>query len=517
MSGYGLFQTSTLGMQSQAHKLNTIGYNIANVNTGGFKRTDTEFETVLSDRFFQQSDIGGVKPYARATNDVQGLVTISNNNLDLAIVGDGFFAVQPELTGTQEIFFTRDGAFEISTVDGQTSSVTADDGSTISVSNGYLVDKNGYFLLGSPINSDGSFSSGAAAPMRVDQFAFIDQGQATTQASMEFNLPQNTEFGDDAELYTLTTYDSAGNARNVNFSFSRALDNNQWRMDFTADNLTSGTLSPGAAYALSVGGTTNRELRFNAADNSVEIVDSTTGIPVAGGFSGLAAGDDITFTDTTSNDLTFTISSINSTGTKISLGSGVTTESTGATTVSAASTASLTETLIFSSIGELQSPTDLTFAATWDDGSTSSFALSIDGMTQFDGDFTPFRTSQDGYGKASITDVGFDKSGHVVGTFSDGTERAIYKVPLYDFANANGLEALNGMLFRESEASGTAVEFFADESSKAQLQPNAHELSNVDIATEFTLMIQTQTAYNMNATTFKTIDEMTTVARDLKA
>jgi flagellar hook protein FlgE len=353
--------------------------------------------------------------------------------------------------------------------------------------------------------------------MRVDQYSFIDQGQATTQASMEFNLPQSTEFGDDAEVYTLTTYDSNGNARNVNFNFSRALDNNQWRMDFTADNLSTGTLSPGAAYALSVGGTTNRELRFNATDNSVEIVDSTTGIPVAGGFSGLAAGDDITFTDTASNDQTFTISSINSTGTKLSLGSGVATESTGAAPVSAASTASLTETLIFSSLGELQSPTDLTFDATWDDGSTSSFTLDINGMTQFDGDFTPFRTSQDGYGRASITDIGFDSAGHVVGTFSDGTQRAIYKVPLYDFTNPNGLEALNGMLFRETEASGAAVDFFADESSKAAFQPNAHELSNVDIAQEFTLMIQTQTAYNMNATTFKTIDEMTTVARDLKA
>ena len=76
MSGYGLFQPSTLGMKSQSHRLNTIGYNIANVNTGGFKRTDTEFETVLSKNFFSQSDNGGVKPYARATNDVQGLSLI---------------------------------------------------------------------------------------------------------------------------------------------------------------------------------------------------------------------------------------------------------------------------------------------------------------------------------------------------------------------------------------------------------------------------------------------------------
>ncbi len=41
--GYSLFQTPTLGMLSQAHALNTLGTNITNINTGGFKRTDTRF------------------------------------------------------------------------------------------------------------------------------------------------------------------------------------------------------------------------------------------------------------------------------------------------------------------------------------------------------------------------------------------------------------------------------------------------------------------------------------------
>jgi len=199
MSGYGLFQPATLGMQSQAHRLSTIGVNIANVNTGGFKRTDTEFETLLSDTSFQQSDLGGVKPYARSTNDVQGLITSTQGTLDLAITGDGFFAVQPEFSGATEVFFTRDGSFNVNTVDGQTSSVTSDDGATISVANGYLVDKNGYFLLGSAAEADGSFSSSAAAPMRVDQYAFTDTGQTTTTAALEINLPANNEFGSTAK------------------------------------------------------------------------------------------------------------------------------------------------------------------------------------------------------------------------------------------------------------------------------------------------------------------------------
>ena len=50
--GYSLFQTPTLGMLSQAHALNTLGTNITNINTGGFKRTDTRFATVLDGKLW---------------------------------------------------------------------------------------------------------------------------------------------------------------------------------------------------------------------------------------------------------------------------------------------------------------------------------------------------------------------------------------------------------------------------------------------------------------------------------
>jgi flagellar hook protein FlgE len=46
--------------------------------------------------------------------------------------------------------------------------------------------------------------------------------------------------------------------------------------------------------------------------------------------------------------------------------------------------------------------------------------------------------------------------------------------------------------------------------------PNSRELSNVDIAQEFSTMIMTQNAYNSSAQVFKTVDEMIQVARDLK-
>ena len=701
MSGYGLFQPATLGMQSQSHKLNTIGYNIANVNSGGFKRTDTMFQTVLSDTIDTQSDYGGVKPFSRATNDVQGLVQSTGGDLDLAISGTGFFGLQSSLTSPDSLFYTRDGSFQINTVNGQTSSATADDGSTITVSNGYLVDKNGFFLKGIAANGDGTFSStGTAAPMRVDQYAFTDQGKPTTAAGLEFNLPSNHEFGDDEFTYGLRTFDSNATERNISFDFERRLENNQWRVDTRADNLTSVSLTPSSVFTVSTGATPSTFMTFNSTDKTIRVRDLATGnsvantfnsltegdsftvtgsgsnngtytvtsvtengsllkvsqsltdetgassvtngaltnetlavsattetpagsvgfeipadptgvpsinsaggdvtfnnatgtitsttaglfatlsagdfftvsgsgannvtfqvgaldgtnsiitiatapttVTLAGGstltnaatgrltfsntgetvtastasaFSGVTAGETIQFAGTDNNNATYVVSSVSTDGTTLTLANGATAYSS-PTASTVTSDSALTDPLIFSSTGTLQSPTEVTYTATWDDGATSSFTVDFSKMTQFNGDFTVYRTEQDGLGLSDITNVTLDGAGRVIGSFADGTTRSLYKIPLYDFTNPNALNSQNGMLFTETTGSGGASSFFADESSKGGLNAGAVEISNVDIAQEFTQMIQAQTAYNMNATTFKTIDEMTTVARDLKA
>ncbi|MDA0996595.1 MAG: flagellar hook-basal body complex protein [Proteobacteria bacterium] len=518
MSGYGLFQTSTLGMNSQANRLNTIGTNIANVNTGGYRRTDTEFQTVLSDNVFQQSDIGGVLPVQRRRYDLQGLITPTDRNLDLAISGQGFFAVQPNFSSTTKVYYTRDGSFQVNTVNGQTTSVLADDGTTnITVNNGYLVDKNGYFVLGSPVQANGTVSSSGAAPMRVDSYAFTNVGNPTTQSTLEFNLPSNDNFGATAHSYTLRTYDSNATERAVTFNFSRSITDNQWQVAVQGNNLTTSTLSPGANFGLTTG--TTNQLTFNAGAQSFQLVGLSTGIPVNGAFSSLKAGNQITLTGTASNNSTFTIASVSADGSTITVtGGGLLGEAaTGATAINIASTAPVTSPLIFNGNGILTSPTSMTLAATWSDGATSNFTVDTSGMKQFAGAFTTFRTSQDGFGKANMTGISFDPAGNVVGAFSDGTERNVYKIPLYTFTNINGLHADNGMVFEETSASGTATAFFADQSTKADFINFSHEISNVDIATEFARMIQTQEAYNLNATTFRTIDEMTVVARDLKA
>ena len=100
---------------AQAHALNTIGVNLANVNTGGFKSTETRFSTVLSDTLDKQSDLGGVRPQDYQRIDMQGYNVSSRGDLDVAINGRGFFIVNTKFDGSGQTLYTRDGSFEIAT------------------------------------------------------------------------------------------------------------------------------------------------------------------------------------------------------------------------------------------------------------------------------------------------------------------------------------------------------------------------------------------------------------------
>ncbi|NQU60539.1 MAG: flagellar hook-basal body complex protein [Rhodospirillales bacterium] len=523
--GFSLFTTSTLGMMSQAHALDTISSNIANVSTGGYKRTDTRFSTVLSDTLTQGAgtsldrSLGGVKPKDFATINQQGLLKSTERDLDLAIAGNGFFQISRTEAVSTEILFTRDGSFEVN-ASGTAVPAIADDGSTIQVKQGFLTDKNGYFLLGIAPETDGSFlSTGALTAMRVDGFAFANQFSATTAATLAVNLPSGTNFGDTPESISLTVVDSNGKRRALTASFSKTPTANKWKMDLSGDNLTTSALAPGAAFSLAVAPGSGRTLTITPGARQIKAFSEqvpSAGYP--GAFQGLKVGDPITLSGTTSNNSTFTISAISADFTTVTVSTGTPlaglTENL--TTANVSSTRVVGSDMIFSATGKLTSPTTFTPALTWSDGATNSFALDISNSTQLNGDFTLGIITQNGLSASTLSSVKFDNSGRVIGEFKDGTSRSIFKIPLATFPNVNGLETQNGNTFAESQTSGAARSVFSDESGIALLAPNTVELSNVEISTQFTQMIQVQQAYNSSATAFKTADEMLMAARDLK-
>ena len=180
---------------------------------------------------------------------------------------------------------------------------------------------------------------------------------------------------------------------------------------------------------------------------------------------------------------------------------------------------SVVQTLNFDGNGRVSgtAPVTMNFSLTFADAATATFALNVDNMTQFGSGFLVDYYNHNGLASAHMRSVNFDDTGRVIGSFTDGTTRAIYKLPLAVFQNPNQLEMLNGMVFKETSDSGSPEEIFADTSQRATFVPLAFEISNVDLTTEFTRMIMVQKAYNSSATVFRTVDEMVQTGRDLKA
>jgi len=766
MTIYSAFSVPTLGMMAQSHALANIGNNIANVTTGGFKRTDTNFSTVLSRTLDKQSDLGGVTPKDLMQITQLGNMVGSDRDLDLAINGQGFFILNADVNGTGQAYYGRDGSFEMGTLNDI--SVPGIGGTTLTTKDGYLVDKNGYFLQGWTADpTTGLFSNTTLSSLRIDPYAFALVGQTTTNAALELNLPSGdnpglpqvteltlsgtVETGDtfsvtvegttvtytvaatdttlndirtgliaavngstaisanaaatasptdgkilitgatqgttltvtaattnvaagtndnqvlgttaqaavanDMQYYNIEIFDSNGVARSVRLDFAKTATNT-WTLETTVgktpvaqvDTVTlAGTIEAGDIYSVVVDNTTFSQTVVagdtlttirDALVASINLSSSTNVTAAASGTDALTltadtAGtsfsatssttnrtavaqiDNVTLTGTyaigdqvsvdvnaigpvlytvVANDLTLdgaggggpvagnsataynnitnkitaaivgdaptaavvtaaasgggtgiiTMTAVG-TGTAFTQASSVTSTAgllgvttptpnvtantdDSATRVNTTASVSGTEltttsvgTMTFDANGQLVTPTTklfnlaLTFPPSGSaSAGTATVDLDISKFAQFSGNFQAYSYSKNGYAASASQSIKFDASGHVIATFDDSSFRAVYKIPLAQFANANALQEYNGNVYRETETSGAARVVDVDKTGYASFLPSTHELSNVDMAGEFTRMMMTQTAYNSSSTVFKTVDEMVATARDLK-
>ena len=187
-------------------------------------------------------------------------------------------------------------------------------------------------------------------------------------------------------------------------------------------------------------------------------------------------------------------------------------------------TSSSTGTFTFDSSGGLADGTTTSVTITPTGGSAVTFTLDVSDVSSIGSDFIYFDFQKDGRTSGELDSFKFDAVGKIIGRFSNGLEQTLYKLPLAIFTNADGLEGLQGNLFQQSVASGVAtlVEV-RDETSTtnifhefAQFVPFSHELATTNLQNEFTHMIMSQQAYNSAATVFKSVDEMTQQAANLK-
>ncbi len=131
-----------------------------------------------------------------------------------------------------------------------------------------------------------------------------------------------------------------------------------------------------------------------------------------------------------------------------------------------------------------------------------------DGLTSLAGNFNTNYIKQDGAKFGSYAGVSVDESGVVTALYDNGETRPIAILPLATFSNPNGMSALTGNAWIETDYSGQALLKMANTNGAGKVESNSLEQSTVDLATEFSNMIITQRAYSAATKIITTADEM---------
>jgi flagellar hook protein FlgE len=129
-------------------------------------------------------------------------------------------------------------------------------------------------------------------------------------------------------------------------------------------------------------------------------------------------------------------------------------------------------------------------------------------MTQFGEKFSTKAYSQNGYPMGYLENFNIDQSGIITGIYSNGTKRVIGQVALASFTNPGGLEKAGESTFAETNNSGEALVGESGVAGLGKIVAGALEMSNVDLAEQFTDMIVTQRGFQANSRTIQTSDQM---------
>lgn len=146
----------------------------------------------------------------------------------------------------------------------------------------------------------------------------------------------------------------------------------------------------------------------------------------------------------------------------------------------------------------------------WGNGSLAqNIEIDISRFTMFSSNYTVLFSDQNGAELGLRTGIEIDREGHVIARFSNGATSRLYKLPLVTFANVNGLQEVSGTAYSETEESGEENLREAGSGGAGFLEPATLEISNVDLADEFSKLIITQRAYSANTRVINTVDQMT--------
>ncbi len=130
------------------------------------------------------------------------------------------------------------------------------------------------------------------------------------------------------------------------------------------------------------------------------------------------------------------------------------------------------------------------------------------GIVQRGNTFVSAGVEQDGFGAGNLIGLMVDANGNLDAVYDQGFRRTLYKIPIVDVPNPNGLTAADSQAFQVSRDSGPFFLWDAGDGPAGEFVGFALQESATDIAAELTGMIQTQRAYSSNAKVIQTVDEM---------
>jgi flagellar hook protein FlgE len=392
------------GLRAHQTKMDVTGNNIANVNTVGYKSSQTVFQDTLSQIIraggAPAADRGGTNPAqvglgtkvaAITTNWTQGATQSTGRSTDFMIEGDGFFVTR---AGTDQLF-TRAGSFDF---DGAGKLVTPDG----SILQGWMADAAGVVNPNGPIGD-----------LSVPYGQIVNPAQTTT-GTVEGNLPAGAATGTSVQT-AVTMYDSQGVEQKVFYVFTKVAAANTWELDIVHEDTTVLV--------------NNAPIAFNAS---------------------------------------------------------------GALTTPAAP----------GTIAPFTPP-----AATYPSWA-GPVTVDVSALTQFGGSNTVTAPDQNGYALGSLQSFQLGNDGTIMGVYSNGLRQPLGKLALASFNNPGGLEKAGSSSFRVGDNSGVAMIGEAGVAGRGVLNSGALEMSNVDLAEEFTGLIVAQRGFQANSRVITSSDEI---------
>ena len=452
------FNIGLSGMRAASKDLNVTGNNIANAGTAGFKQSRAEFADVYASSVLgtgKNPQGSGVLLANVSQQFNQGNINYTQNALDLAINGNGFFQV----SNNGALSYTRAGYFGTD-------------------KEGNLVDNFGYNLQGYSVDGNGNIQTGRVSDLKIQTAS--QEPQATAKVTQGFNLnstnaqPANTPFDPSDPLsYNSSTstniYDEQGNAHVMTQYFVKTSTDgdtppvdtpNTWIMHVLVDgrNPSSPESVPGDDEA----GTDSATLKISfKADGSLDAMEGD-----------LATG--LVYND-----------------------------STGLVTLANWKPAQQNINGDWVANGAAP-PGGL------------NVSLDMRGATQYASAFAVNSVSQDGYTTGELAGLEISESGEIFARYTNGQSKVQGQIILANFANVQGLTPVGKTQWVQSFESGEPVRNPPGSGTLGSLQAGALEDSNVELSDQLVNLIVAQRNYQANAKTIETESAITQTIINLR-